>query len=164
MYWDIKDDERRFPKDQGQSGVKLFKVHVLDVLNLRYVLDSRGEAQAGEMLALLAYRWYLKPWVYMRSLMEDMKIERRVNDWMPDCLTFRGQEDERGPATKPREHRDETTTARQKFSLEVSIRKLFWGEWWITGMSYTAMKYDDPTPFCCFFKSVLLWHFCFYSF
>ena len=23
---------------------------------------------------------------------------------MPDCLTFRGQEDERGPATKPREH------------------------------------------------------------
>ena len=60
MYWDIKDDERRFPKDQGQSGVKLFKVHVLDVLNLRYVLDSRGEAQAGEMLALLAYRWSLK--------------------------------------------------------------------------------------------------------
>ena len=78
----IKDYERRFSKDQGQSGVKLFKVHVLDMLNLRYILDSRGEAQAGEMLALLAYRWYLKPWVYMRSLMDDMKIEKRINDWM----------------------------------------------------------------------------------
>ena len=52
----IKDYERRFSKDQGQSGVKLFKVHVLDMLNLRYILDSRGEAPAGEMLALLAYR------------------------------------------------------------------------------------------------------------
>ena len=52
----IKDYERRFSKDQGQSGVKLFKVHVLDMLNLRYILDSRGEAQAGELLALLAYR------------------------------------------------------------------------------------------------------------
>ena len=32
------------------------------------------------------------------------------------------------------------------------------------GASYTATKYDDPTPFCCFLKSALLWHFCLHSF